>query len=90
MAGSTTLPKDRTARELKTLLLAVKRQLREPESDQAFVALGRLALDVIRFGWEVDTVAGTGRETGLSEFERRLAKRVSSAQSQGRTAGGNH
>ena len=50
------------------------------ESDQNYAVMGRLLKDVVK---EIDELgggsAGEPKETGLSEFERRLRERESSA-----------
>ena len=59
------------------------------ESDQNYAVLGRLLRDIVRDIEEIaGAPAGSAKETGLSDFEKRLRDRESSAKVPRRTKSG--
>jgi hypothetical protein len=59
------------------------------DSDQNFAVMGRLRADILK---QIDELGGgekpAAKETGLSDFEKRLAERESNAKTARRTKGG--
>ena len=70
---------DRLA-ELEAVAEDTKSRMAECSSDQNFTILGRLLVDVLK---QIDELGGGAKsepkETGLSDFEKRLRDRESSA-----------
>lgn len=56
-------------------------------SDQNFAVMGRLLADVLKQIDELGDPAAEQRETGLSDFEKRLRERESGAKASGRAKG---
>jgi len=73
---------------LSTLRDQLQERMASCESDQNFAVMGRLLADVLK---QIDELGGgeqpKPKETGLSDFERRLAERESSSKGSRRAKG---
>ena len=72
--------------DLEDLRLGLVDRMESCSSDQNYAVLGRLLVDVVR---QIEELAGPSeapRETGLSDFERRLREREAGASGSRRTS----
>jgi len=73
--------------DLEELREGLRGRMAECQSDQNYAVLGRLLADVVK---QIDELGGgekpAEKETGLSDFERRLQERQAGAAGKGKAA----
>jgi hypothetical protein len=77
--------RDMSLTDLRQMRTAIKRRMKNCDSHQNYVMLGRLLIDVNQQLRGFGAVAAPEERTGLSEFEKRLAERKSPAQAPARS-----
>lgn len=73
--------------DLEVMRLGLIERMEQCSSDQNYAVLGRLLVDVLK---QIEELAGPSqkpKETGLSDFEKRLRERESGAKAPRRSAG---
>jgi hypothetical protein len=72
--------------DLEAVRAGLVERMESCSSDQNYAVLGRLLVDVVKQIDELTGAGGQAKETGLSDFEKRLRERESGTKSPRRTS----